>query len=75
MSTRDVYILSRVMAMSLLQRCAGAINYAEFVAATVSLSTLQQQENLRLAFDQLDCDSSGFITVDNLQAALACCKP
>ena len=37
----------------------------------MSLSALQQQENLRLAFDQLDCDSSGFITGDNLQAALA----
>jgi calcium-dependent protein kinase len=49
----------------------GLIDYNEFVAATMQLNRLEQEELLQRAFRQLDADGSGSITVDELSAALA----
>ncbi|BBN08677.1 calcium-dependent protein kinase [Marchantia polymorpha subsp. ruderalis] len=47
----------------------GTIDYGEFIAATVSLSKVEKEENLFAAFSYFDKDKSGYITVDELQQA------
>ena len=48
----------------------GSIDYNEFVAATMHVSKLEQEELLQRAFRQLDADGSGSISIDELAAAL-----
>eukprot|EP00475_Leptophrys_vorax_P000396 TRINITY_DN10220_c0_g1_i1.p1 TRINITY_DN10220_c0_g1~~TRINITY_DN10220_c0_g1_i1.p1 ORF type:complete len:346 (-),score=16.72 TRINITY_DN10220_c0_g1_i1:147-1148(-) len=48
---------------------SGEIEYGEFLAATLHLSKIDQQENLLRAFAYFDADGSGFITLDELQKA------
>ncbi|OEL28664.1 Calcium-dependent protein kinase isoform 1 [Dichanthelium oligosanthes] len=44
-----------------------SINWEEFIAATVPLSTIEHKEQLMPAFRYFDKDGSGYITVDKLQ--------
>lgn len=46
------------------------IDYEEFLAATIHLSKLEKEENMVLAFQYFDTDNSGYITRDELEAAL-----
>ena len=46
------------------------INYTEFLAATISVQTILTDEKLLAIFKQFDTDSSGFITRDNIVAAM-----
>eukprot|EP00775_Hariotina_reticulata_P005659 gene5659-5898_t len=48
----------------------GKVDYEEFLAATMHLGKLEREENLYKAFQYFDQDGSGYITVDELQAAL-----
>jgi calcium-dependent protein kinase len=48
---------------------SGAIDYGEFIAATMHLKKLEREENLIAAFQYFDKDGSGYITVDELQQA------
>lgn len=50
---------------------SGTIDYGEFVAATLHLNKLDREEHLVAAFRYFDKDSSGYITVDELQQAWA----
>lgn len=50
---------------------SGSIDYGEFVAATIHLNKLEREEHLMAAFQYFDKDSSGYITVDELQQACA----
>ncbi|KAM5562791.1 calcium-dependent protein kinase 26 [Rosa sericea] len=50
---------------------SGTIDYGEFIAATVHLNKLEREEHLIAAFRYFDKDSSGYITVDELQQACA----
>mmetsp|Transcript_3676 Transcript_3676/g.10578 ORF Transcript_3676/g.10578 Transcript_3676/m.10578 type:complete len:478 (+) Transcript_3676:258-1691(+) len=52
----------------------GMIDYAEFLAATVQLSTLETDENLQKAFQHFDTDNSGSITLDELRNGLKSVK-
>eukprot|EP00271_Cylindrocystis_brebissonii_P017024 TRINITY_DN424_c0_g1_i4.p1 TRINITY_DN424_c0_g1~~TRINITY_DN424_c0_g1_i4.p1 ORF type:complete len:505 (+),score=136.56 TRINITY_DN424_c0_g1_i4:202-1716(+) len=47
----------------------GAIDYGEFLAATMHLNRIEQEESLFLAFSHFDKDQSGFISIDELQQA------
>ena len=49
---------------------SGTIDYEEFLAATVNLSQLEKEENMYRAFAHFDADNSGYITEDELEAAL-----
>lgn len=49
---------------------SGTIDYEEFLAATVNLSQLEKEENMYRAFAHFDTDNSGYITEDELEAAL-----
>ena len=46
---------------------SGVIEYAEFLAATLHLSKVEKQENLKKAFSRFDVDGSGFISGEELQ--------
>ena len=48
----------------------GSIRSAEFLAATIESKIDLQDERLLEAFDRLDEDDSGYITVENLRALL-----
>ncbi|KAL0692249.1 hypothetical protein Bca4012_059429 [Brassica carinata] len=48
---------------------SGTIDYGEFLAATIHLNKLEREENLTAAFSFFDKDSSGCITMDELQQA------
>jgi len=48
----------------------GEIKYTEFLAASIESTGLITEERLAEAFDRLDGNDSGFITVDNLRAIL-----
>ncbi|KAJ4870647.1 Calcium-dependent protein kinase 12 [Raphanus sativus] len=48
---------------------SGTIDYGEFLAATIHLNKLEREENLVAAFSFFDKDSSGYITLDELQQA------
>jgi len=47
----------------------GTLDYGEFIAATVHLNKLEREENLLSAFSYFDKDGSGYITIDEIQAA------
>jgi len=46
----------------------GIIRYGEFLAAAMDASTFLKKNSLRVAFDRLDKDHSGAISVENLKA-------
>ncbi|CAM9324071.1 unnamed protein product [Laminaria digitata] len=46
---------------------SGDIHYLEFLAATIEAVGGMEEDRLRLAFERLDTDESGFITVANLK--------
>ncbi|CAG7895961.1 unnamed protein product [Brassica rapa] len=48
---------------------SGTIDYGEFLAATIHLNKLEREENLVAAFSFFDKDSSGCITLEELQQA------
>uniref|UniRef100_A0A1J3ESX7 non-specific serine/threonine protein kinase n=1 Tax=Noccaea caerulescens TaxID=107243 RepID=A0A1J3ESX7_NOCCA len=48
----------------------GSIDYIEFITATMHRHRLESNENLYKAFQHFDKDSSGYITIDELEAAL-----
>lgn len=48
---------------------SGTIDYGEFLAATLHLNKMEREENLIAAFSFFDKDSSGYITIDELQQA------
>ncbi|RVW40256.1 hypothetical protein VitviT2T_029850 [Vitis vinifera] len=48
----------------------GTIDYIEFITATVNRHKLERDEHLFKAFQYFDKDSSGFITRDELKAAM-----
>jgi len=48
----------------------GTIDYGEFLAATLNLNKIEREENLYSAFSYLDKDKSGYLTKDELQAAI-----
>lgn len=54
---------------------AGTIDYQEFLAGTISLSTLNKRENLLSVFEQFDKDNSGYLTIDELEHALTVLLP
>ncbi len=57
----------------------GTIDYEEFIAGTINLSSLQNSDNLAAVFEEFDKDCSGYLTRDELEHALkvalcsACC--
>lgn len=46
------------------------VKYSEFLAATIEAHGAIDEERLAEAFDRIDCDDSGYITVDNLATML-----
>ena len=49
----------------------GKINYTEFLAATINLSTFIDESKLQAIFAMLDTDQSGQITHDNIENAMS----
>jgi len=45
---------------------SGVVKYSEFLAATIEAHGVIDEERLAEAFDRIDCDDSGYITVANL---------
>lgn len=50
--------------------CTGRIRYSEFLAAAIEVKDITKDQ-IMVAFDALDVDASGFITVGNLAERLA----
>ncbi|KAL3686284.1 hypothetical protein R1sor_008858 [Riccia sorocarpa] len=48
----------------------GSLDYGEFVAASIHLQRVDNEEHLQKAFSHFDRDGSGFIDMDDLQTAL-----
>jgi Ca2+-binding EF-hand superfamily protein len=48
----------------------GEVKYSEFLAATIEAHGGIDEERLAEAFDRIDCDDSGYITVNNLATIL-----
>ncbi|KAL6992831.1 Calcium-dependent protein kinase 2 [Sarracenia purpurea var. burkii] len=48
----------------------GTIDYIEFITATMHRHKLERDEHLFKAFQYFDTDSSGFITMDELETAM-----
>jgi calcium-dependent protein kinase len=48
----------------------GSLDYGEFVAATIHLQRLDNDEHLKKAFKYFDRDDSGYIDIDELKLAL-----
>lgn len=49
----------------------GVLDYGEFVAVTIHLQRMENDEHFRRAFMFFDKDGSGFIELTELQEALA----
>ncbi|CAN0879295.1 Calcium-dependent protein kinase 2 [Linum grandiflorum] len=47
----------------------GAIDYPEFIAATLHLNKVEREDRLLTTFSYFDKDGSGYITIDELQQA------
>ena len=52
----------------------GIIHWNEFLAATLDVSLLEDEE-MRAVFDRLDTDGSGYISFDNLKVSLPLRRP
>ena len=50
---------------------SGAIDYDEFLAATVNVALLKREEVLLKVFEELDEDGNGTLSVEELQKALS----
>lgn len=48
----------------------GRLSYTEFLAATIEATGIITEERLAEAFDRLDSDDSGYITIQNLREIL-----
>ncbi|GLT90824.1 hypothetical protein SLE2022_087410 [Rubroshorea leprosula] len=48
----------------------GTIDYIEFITATMHMNRMEREDHLFTAFQYFDKDSSGYITVDELEQAL-----
>ena len=48
----------------------GKVHYCEFLGATIEAHGFIDEERLAEAFDRIDCDDTGYITVSNLQSFL-----
>ncbi|XP_076950645.1 calcium-dependent protein kinase 1-like isoform X1 [Bidens hawaiensis] len=48
----------------------GTIDYHEFISATMHLNRVEREDHLYKAFEYFDKDSSGYITVEELEHAL-----
>ena len=46
------------------------INYSEFLAATIDVKHFLTDSRLKAIFNQFDTDSSGKLTVENIQLAM-----
>lgn len=47
----------------------GVIDYTEFLTAAVNKYQLLSKENVKTAFNMIDTDGSGYITIDELKVA------
>jgi calcium-dependent protein kinase len=47
----------------------GTVDFTEFITAAIDKVALLNKENLKAAFDLIDNDKSGFITINELKAA------
>ena len=47
----------------------GVIDYTEFITAAIDKALILNNTNLKSAFDLIDQDGSGSITIDELKAA------
>ena len=47
----------------------GLIDYTEFITAAINKITVLNKENLRSAFQLIDTDNSGMLTIDELKSA------
>lgn len=47
----------------------GSIDYTEFITAAIDKAAVLNKKNLTAAFQVIDTDSSGMITVEELKAA------
>lgn len=47
----------------------GVIDYTEFLTAAVNKYHLLSKDNLKTAFNMIDTDGSGYITIDELKVA------
>ncbi|CAB9517328.1 MAP kinase-activated protein kinase 2 (Fragment) [Seminavis robusta] len=45
----------------------GSVHYTEFLAATIEAHGFIDEDRIADAFDRIDCDDSGFITIQNLR--------
>lgn len=61
-----------MLCLSLVQDVDGTneVKYSEFLAATIEAHGAIDEEMLAEAFDRIDCDDSGYITVENLATIL-----
>ena len=48
----------------------GKISFTEFLAASIEAHGMIEEERIAEAFDRIDCDDSGYITVENLKDML-----
>ena len=48
----------------------GALNYGEFVAVSIHLKKIANDEHLRRAFTYFDLNNSGYIEIEELREAL-----
>lgn len=49
---------------------SGTIDYNEFLAATVNVALLQREDILLKLFNDIDADSSGTLTIEEIEAAI-----
>ena len=50
----------------------GVIDYTEFITAAIDKVAVLNKKNLTSAFQVIDADNSGMITIDELKAAFDC---
>lgn len=62
-SERDVEDIFKAMR---IKKTNSAVQWHEFLAAALSQCTDVNDCNLRLAFDRLDCDHKGYVTLDDV---------
>lgn len=66
---RAQYSEYREMMMSLDKNGDGVVSYDEFIAAAVNKVALLNEKNISAAFNIIDVDNSGTITIEELKAA------
>ncbi|CAK9324126.1 unnamed protein product, partial [Citrullus colocynthis] len=48
----------------------GSIDYIEFITATMHMNRVEREDHLFKAFEYFDKDSSGYITMEEVESAL-----